>query len=44
VVANEVKTLTSPTARATDEISTQIAAMQDETKTAVTTLRGVSDR
>ena len=42
VVANEVKSLASQTARATEEISTQIATMQDETKAAVTTLRAVS--
>ncbi|MEJ1978800.1 MAG: methyl-accepting chemotaxis protein [Acetobacteraceae bacterium] len=41
VVAGEVKTLANQTARATDEIAAQIAAMQGETDQAVTALRSI---
>ncbi len=43
VVANEVKTLAGQTARATEEIAGQIAAMQTETGQAVTALRSISE-
>jgi methyl-accepting chemotaxis protein len=42
VVANEVKHLASQTAKATEEISTQISAIQDETREAVAAIRGVT--
>ena len=42
VVAGEVKTLASQTGRATEEISTQVAAVQEETRRAVEAIRGVS--
>ena len=41
VVAGEVKTLASQTARATEEISAQVAAIQNETGTAVTAIKGI---
>jgi len=41
VVANEVKSLASQTARATDEISTQIAAVQGATEQAVAAIRAI---
>jgi len=42
VVANEVKNLANQTARATDEISAQIAAVQGATQEAVSGIRGIS--
>jgi methyl-accepting chemotaxis protein len=42
VVANEVKHLAGQTARATDEISAQINAVQDETQAAVQSITGIS--
>ena len=42
VVASEVKTLASQTARATEEISTQITAMRDATGQAVEALRDIA--
>ena len=42
VVAGEVKTLASQTGRATEEISAQVAAVQEETRRAVEAIRGVS--
>ncbi|MGE5505551.1 MAG: methyl-accepting chemotaxis protein [Actinomycetota bacterium] len=42
VVANEVKSLANQTAKATDEIGAQIAAIQSETKVAVEAIRGIS--
>jgi methyl-accepting chemotaxis protein len=41
VVAGEVKTLATQTARATDEITTQIGAVQDETNKAVAAIRAI---
>ena len=41
VVASEVKTLANQTAKATEDISTQIAAIQGATKDAVGAIRGV---
>ncbi len=41
VVASEVKGLAAQTARATEEIGAQIAAMQQVTTTAVTAIRGI---
>ncbi len=41
VVASEVKALATQTAKATDEISTQIAAMQGATKDAVGAIAGI---
>jgi methyl-accepting chemotaxis protein len=41
VVASEVKTLAAQTARATEEIGTQIATMQAETGKAVSAIRGI---
>jgi len=43
VVASEVKNLASQTGRATEEISTQIAAVQDATREAVSTIGTISD-
>ena len=43
VVAGEVKTLASQTARATEEISRQIAEIQGMTDTAVRGVQGISD-
>jgi len=43
VVANEVKTLASQTARATDDISQQIAAVQSATEDAVGAIKGITD-
>ena len=42
VVANEVKHLAGQTARATDEIATQIATVQNETQAAVQSITGIS--
>jgi len=42
VVAGEVKTLAAQTARATDEIGTQIAAVQSETNRAVTAIKAIT--
>src|SRR5579859_6272505 len=42
VVANEVKTLANQTARATDDIGQQIAAVQEETRRTVEAIRGIS--
>jgi len=42
VVAGEVKNLASQTGRATDEISSQVAAVQEETRRAVEAIKGVS--
>ncbi len=42
VVANEVKSLANQTAKATGEIATQIGAIQEETKEAVTAIRHVA--
>ena len=42
MVANEVKTLANQTAKATDEITTQIAAIQAETKGAVDAIRDIA--
>lgn len=42
VVANEVKNLASQTAKATNDIETQINAMMDITKTVVTSIDGVA--
>ena len=43
VVASEVKGLANQTAKATDEISSQIAAVQSETNNAVHAIRSISD-
>ena len=43
VVANEVKSLANQTARATDEIGSQIAAIQTETQHAVDAIRNIAD-
>ncbi|MDI9408174.1 MAG: HAMP domain-containing methyl-accepting chemotaxis protein [Candidatus Pacebacteria bacterium] len=43
VVAGEVKSLASQTARATEEISTQIEAMQDATKNMVATIQNITE-
>ncbi len=42
VVANEVKSLASQTAKATDDISAQVAAMQGATSQAVQAIEGIS--
>ena len=42
VVANEVKTLANQTARATEEISAQVGAVQARTTEAVSAIRGIS--
>jgi methyl-accepting chemotaxis protein len=42
VVANEVKTLANQTARATDEITSQINAVQQETRSAVTAISEIT--
>jgi methyl-accepting chemotaxis protein len=44
VVASEVKALANQTARATEEISSQITAIQDATKVSVESIRGVNER
>ena len=44
VVAGEVKTLANQTGRATEEISTQIAAVQQATEEAVAAIRGIVHR
>ena len=43
VVASEVKNLAKQTARATDEISQQITAIQTETQSSVTAIEGIGD-
>ena len=43
VVANEVKHLAGQTARATDEIAQQIAAIQEETHSSVASIGSISD-
>ena len=43
VVAGEVKTLAAQTARATEEISTQIASVQHETSRAVEAIRNIGE-
>jgi methyl-accepting chemotaxis protein len=43
VVASEVKSLANQTAKATGNIETQIAAIQTETKTAVSAIRGICE-
>ncbi|MGE5547055.1 MAG: methyl-accepting chemotaxis protein [Solirubrobacterales bacterium] len=42
VVANEVKHLANQTAKATDEISAQIGAVQEQTRTVVDAIRSIS--
>ncbi len=42
VVANEVKSLAGQTARATDEIATQIGGIQTETRSVVEAIQGIS--
>jgi methyl-accepting chemotaxis protein len=42
VVANEVKGLANQTAKATDEISNQITAVQDETRRAVAAIKSIA--
>ncbi len=44
VVANEVKSLANQTAKATEEIATQIAQVQQATQTAVTAIGGIVTR
>jgi len=44
VVASEVKSLAVQTAKATEEIASQILAVQDSTSGAVTAIRGIADR
>lgn len=44
VVASEVKTLATQTAKATEEIETQIGAIQDTTKQAVRVIEGVGEQ
>jgi len=43
VVANEVKSLANQTAKATDEIASEIAAMQGATQEAVAAIGGIAD-
>jgi methyl-accepting chemotaxis protein len=43
VVASEVKNLANQTAKATEEIATQIGHIQESTKAAVTAIRGIGD-
>lgn len=43
VVANEVKSLANQTARATDEISTQIASVQQQTREGVAAIAGIAN-
>jgi methyl-accepting chemotaxis protein len=43
VVANEVKDLANQTAKATEEISRQIVAVQEETRDAVADIQGIRD-
>ncbi len=43
VVASEVKTLATQTARATEEISQQIAAVQEETRNSVQAIKSISE-
>ena len=42
VVASEVKSLANQTAKATDDISSQISGMQDATKSTVDAIKGIS--
>ena len=44
VVASEVKNLASQTARATDDISRQVAHIQSATKEAVASIQGIAER
>ncbi len=44
VVANEVKSLANQTARATEEIATQIAQVQEATQSAVVSIGGIVNR
>jgi methyl-accepting chemotaxis protein len=44
VVASEVKTLASQTGKATEEISRQIAAIQEATKGSVQSIQGIAER
>jgi methyl-accepting chemotaxis protein len=44
VVASEVKALATQTARATEEIATQVAGIQSSTQSAVTSIRGIIGR
>ena len=44
IVASEVKALASQTAKATEEISAQIAAIQETTKVSVQSIQGVNER
>lgn len=43
VVASEVKSLSDQTARATEEIASQVAAMQSATTTSVGAIKGIAD-
>lgn len=43
VVANEVKSLANQTAKATEEIGSQVAAIQTETRTAVDAIKAITD-
>lgn len=43
VVANEVKSLANQTAKATDEISSQVGAMQSATNSAVTAIKAIGE-
>lgn len=43
VVASEVKSLSDQTAKATEEIASQVAAMQSATSTSVAAIRGIAD-
>ncbi len=43
VVASEVKNLAGQTAKATDEITSQISAIQDATKRSVSEIKGIGD-
>ena len=42
VVASEVKNLASQTAKATDEIGSQISGIQDATQQAISAIEGIS--
>ncbi|MDI9409085.1 MAG: HAMP domain-containing methyl-accepting chemotaxis protein [Candidatus Pacebacteria bacterium] len=44
IVAGEVKSLAAQTARATDEIATQVASMQEATKNVVATINNITDK
>jgi len=43
VVASEVKNLATQTARATEEIASQVTSMQEETTQAVTAIKGITE-